>query len=420
MTMTTTDHPNDLVKKFHQAFGHPTDSAPTIDIPGDTVQLRLNLILEEFQELCDAVGAKIHIDPMSEAADGVTFTSNQRRALNLPEVADALGDLSYVIEGANLVFGIPSKEIFREIHESNMSKLGKDGEPLYREDGKVAKGPDYTRPDLVKFFRRVKCASYEIRSTSRVQYRTIDPPTMEQVIIIEYRKTGNPETEWSSFQASATDITPDYYNSNIWSVRMSSELQMFPSRIDAYKNFEDHSTSFEEIFLDTRPPNRLHHMTSQYIAPNDGLRLDNTLLSQVGSILRIRAETFNKTVKETFEETPINVKDFIRQIFLNSDLSNPFITLTEKELVPLVTTYLQYIKAPLPHARFHLSAGNKVIFSWKNDKYLLAFEVNTRTLMAKSTGIIKGGDRKKFEGMDITKMDWDKIECVVRDNFLKL
>jgi len=87
--------------------------------------LRLKLILEEYDEL-DAANAD----------------------RDLVAVADALSDILYVVYGAAHAYGIPIDECFDEVHNSNMSKLGKDGKPIYREDGKILKGPYFYEPDL--------------------------------------------------------------------------------------------------------------------------------------------------------------------------------------------------------------------------------------------------------------------------------
>lgn len=112
-----------LVEEFHLAFGAPVLGAPKF-VP-DRSGLRISLILEEAREFSEA------------ATRG-----------DLVEMADALGDLAYVIAGAALEFGIPLDRVLEEIHRSNMSKLGADGKPIYREDGKVMKGPNYTPPDI--------------------------------------------------------------------------------------------------------------------------------------------------------------------------------------------------------------------------------------------------------------------------------
>ena len=115
------------VGEFMQAFGQEVkDKAEFPD--NDTIALRLELILEEVAELREAIG---------EA--------------NIVEVADALTDILYVVYGAGHSFGIDLDKCFDEVHSSNMSKLGEDGKPIYREDGKVLKGPKYFAPDLTKY-----------------------------------------------------------------------------------------------------------------------------------------------------------------------------------------------------------------------------------------------------------------------------
>jgi predicted HAD superfamily Cof-like phosphohydrolase len=69
---------------------------------------------------------------------------------DIPAIAKELCDLLYVVYGMGITFGIPVDECFAEVHRSNMSKLGPDGKPIYRADGKVLKGPDYFEPDLRK------------------------------------------------------------------------------------------------------------------------------------------------------------------------------------------------------------------------------------------------------------------------------
>ena len=90
--------------------------------------LRISLIKEELEELQQAV-----------------------RENNILEVADALTDILYVTYGAGHAFGINLDKCFNEVQESNMSKLGSDGKPIYHESGKVMKGPNYFKPDLSKF-----------------------------------------------------------------------------------------------------------------------------------------------------------------------------------------------------------------------------------------------------------------------------
>lgn len=127
------------VEDFHVAFGQPILDVPTVP-DTDRVMLRLRLIAEEFFELLEAcdVDHGMYYDPSRICP---------MSRVNLVEVADALGDLDYVIEGTRLEFGINGGPVAAEIHRSNMSKLV-DGKPLYREDGKVAKGPNYSPPDI--------------------------------------------------------------------------------------------------------------------------------------------------------------------------------------------------------------------------------------------------------------------------------
>lgn len=112
------------VRKFHTAFGQPVNDTPRI--PADErCDLRIELIDEEFKELKDAITAK-----------------------DIVGIADALTDILYVTYGAGLEFGVDLDACFAEVQRSNMSKLGEDGKPIYREDGKVLKGPSYSPPDL--------------------------------------------------------------------------------------------------------------------------------------------------------------------------------------------------------------------------------------------------------------------------------
>jgi predicted HAD superfamily Cof-like phosphohydrolase len=94
------------------------------------VKLRYELIKEELEELNQAINEK-----------------------DIKEVADALTDILYVTYGAGTAFGIDLDKCFDEVHQSNMSKLGADGKPIYNEIGKVMKGPNYFKPDLNKFIK---------------------------------------------------------------------------------------------------------------------------------------------------------------------------------------------------------------------------------------------------------------------------
>lgn len=127
------------VEAFHRAMGQPVVEKPTVPSP-ERLELRLKLIAEEFEELLEACGAYYFAkDQIFRKNDGYT---------DLVEVADALADLDYVIEGMRLELGINGKPIADEVHRSNMSKLGPDGKPVVREDGKIIKGPNYSPPDI--------------------------------------------------------------------------------------------------------------------------------------------------------------------------------------------------------------------------------------------------------------------------------
>ena len=115
------------VKKFMQTFGQEIKTKASF--PNDKItKLRIDLIREELSELEEAIEKK-----------------------DIKEVADALTDILYVTYGAGHAFGINLDKCFEEVQNSNMSKLGSDGKPIYNEQGKVMKGPDYFKPNLNKF-----------------------------------------------------------------------------------------------------------------------------------------------------------------------------------------------------------------------------------------------------------------------------
>ena len=116
----------DKVRLFMEAFGQEVKRTPEFPTE-ETAKLRIELIVEELNELIDAKEDK-----------------------DLIGIADALTDILYVTYGAGHAFGLDLDACFREVQRSNMSKLGEDGKPIYREDGKVLKGPNYSEPDLKK------------------------------------------------------------------------------------------------------------------------------------------------------------------------------------------------------------------------------------------------------------------------------
>jgi len=117
------------VELFHNSFGIKNHYEPTSDLTSSEVELRFNLMKEENEEYLEAA-----------------------KSNDLVEIADALGDQLYILCGTILRHGLQHKieEIFTEIQRSNMSKLDADGNPIYREDGKVLKSELYFRPNIQK------------------------------------------------------------------------------------------------------------------------------------------------------------------------------------------------------------------------------------------------------------------------------
>ena len=117
------------VKNFMETFGQEIKSSPSFSSPKIN-QLRYNLIKEELDEFKQALDNN-----------------------DLLEVADALTDILYVTYGAGHAFGINLDACFEEVQNSNMSKLGNDGKPIFNDHGKVMKGPNYFKPDLSKYVK---------------------------------------------------------------------------------------------------------------------------------------------------------------------------------------------------------------------------------------------------------------------------
>ena len=115
------------VKKFMETFGQ--EIREKAGFPNEKItSLRYDLIKEELDELKEAMDNK-----------------------DIKEVADALTDILYVTYGAGHAFGVDLDKCFKEVQNSNMSKLDSDGKPIYNDKGKVMKGPNYFKPDLTKF-----------------------------------------------------------------------------------------------------------------------------------------------------------------------------------------------------------------------------------------------------------------------------
>ena len=121
----------DSVKQFHDTYKIGYSNDPIADLGPEKNKLRFKLMSEENEEYLDA--------------------SNNN---DIIEVADALGDMLYILCGTIIEHGMHDiiEPVFDEIQKSNMSKLGEDGNPIFRKDGKVMKGPNYFKPDFKKFF----------------------------------------------------------------------------------------------------------------------------------------------------------------------------------------------------------------------------------------------------------------------------
>ena len=121
--------PIEAVTKFHESYGLAIEHNPKANLPENISELRFNLMKEENEEYLQAAQDQ-----------------------DLIEIGDALGDMLYILCGTIIAHGFQDKieSIFDEIQRSNMSKLGKDGKPIFRKDGKVLKGPNYFKPDLKK------------------------------------------------------------------------------------------------------------------------------------------------------------------------------------------------------------------------------------------------------------------------------
>jgi len=120
-------HQINSVKIFHEVYNLSYKDSPVADIGIDKINLRFKLMAEENQEYFEAA-----------------------KNNDIVEVADALGDMLYILCGTIIEHGMQDKieEIFDEIQKSNLSKLGDDGKPIYRNDGKVMKGPNYFKPKI--------------------------------------------------------------------------------------------------------------------------------------------------------------------------------------------------------------------------------------------------------------------------------
>ena len=125
--------PFEMLREFHEKFGAAINQPFTEDLR----QLRTNLITEEYYE-----------------TDFELNTAYDRlgRPIDKKKLTKELADLVYVTIGTAVTFGLPLEEVFAEVHRSNMSKLGDDGKPITRADGKILKSPNYKEPQLDHLF----------------------------------------------------------------------------------------------------------------------------------------------------------------------------------------------------------------------------------------------------------------------------
>ena len=125
----------DVVRKFSVAMRQPVD---VVTPDASLLEFRYNLILEEVKELGEEIACAM---AESHFKTGIPLKVKRR-------ILKELADVQYVVSGLAVTLGLPLQEAFNLVHQSNMSKLGDNGEPVYRADGKVMKGPNYVPPSL--------------------------------------------------------------------------------------------------------------------------------------------------------------------------------------------------------------------------------------------------------------------------------
>jgi predicted HAD superfamily Cof-like phosphohydrolase len=127
-----------VVREFHEAFGLDVSDYPTVPSP-EVIRLRMRLIHEETKEVIEELEKLLYqLDPAMKQG-------------TLGSLLKELADLRYVVEGCAVTMGLPIDDAYAEVHRSNMSKLGEDGQPIYDKGGKVLKGPGYEPADMTKF-----------------------------------------------------------------------------------------------------------------------------------------------------------------------------------------------------------------------------------------------------------------------------
>ena len=127
-----------IVREFHHAFNLPAPTAIPLEPDVSLIRLRARLIREEYEEVMDELAY------LAVLRDPLEIHATFQRLLK------ELADLRYVVEGCAVSFALPIEEAYREVHRSNMSKLGPAGRPIYDDGGKVLKGPGYDPADMTK------------------------------------------------------------------------------------------------------------------------------------------------------------------------------------------------------------------------------------------------------------------------------
>lgn len=146
----------DLCLDFQKTFNHPVGDTknPSMskeDVPDKVLELRMDLVAEEFFELIEAAYGPEPANAMKnlwESLDGKKRREDGEYSRDLIETVDAIGDLLVVLNGFGIVLGAYMPNVMKEIYDSNMSKLDENGDPIYNEKGKITKGPNYFRPDI--------------------------------------------------------------------------------------------------------------------------------------------------------------------------------------------------------------------------------------------------------------------------------
>jgi len=187
-----------MVKEFHEKFGIINQSKPTF-LDGKTAHLRISLITEELKELIEANDVR-----------------------NMVKIADAIGDLLYVVYGTAVSYGIDIEPIFEEIHRSNMSKG--DPEKIIREDGKILKGKNYFPPNLEPILR--KLGHSELKEKSEINKVNLSNKDEEYNITINLSnllRFNSLLTEWEEYYANKSFTEwKEYYVNDLFEIMLDT------------------------------------------------------------------------------------------------------------------------------------------------------------------------------------------------------